>query len=463
MTALSIVGVENLPEFSSELTVEATLPAALAELSWPDGSIGIRSGDIVVVTSKIISKSEGRVIAAQDRELAIDEESVRIVASRSIGSGETERTLRVVETSHGFVMAAAGVDDSDLPAGKIALLPQDPDASARRLRAVLQQAASRDGDAAPVSVGVLITDSAGRPWREGITDFAIGAAGIQVLDDFRGSQDRFGNTLAVTVTCVADELAAAAELVTPKAAGMPVAVIRGLGSAVLPAENDGPGARAIVRSATDDLFRLGTAEAIELGRRQAVADRRTIRAYADTEVPRDVIETCVAAAISAPAPHHTEPWHFVAMYPGPKRDALLTAMREQWISDLRKFDSFTEESIAKRIKRGDLLFTAPVVLLPFMKLDEVAHDYPDARRRSFERDLFMVAGGAAVENFLIAASSHGLGTAWISSTVFCPELVTEHLALPPTWQPLGAIAVGYPAADPKPRPPREPGSFLEFH
>lgn len=150
------------------------------------------------------------------------------------------------------------------------------------------------------------------------------------------------------------------------------------------------------------------------------------------------------------------------MYPGPDRDALLTAMREQWINDLRAIDNFTEESITKRIKRGDLLFTAPVVLLPFMKMDEVAHDYPDERRRGFERDLFMVAGGAAVENFLIAASSHGLGTAWISSTVFCPELVTKTLGLPSTWQPLGAIAVGYPAGSPREREPRSSDDFLEF-
>lgn len=456
MATIQIISVEGLPEFSTEATAIEVLPQALTKLIWPDGSTGLRDGDIVVVTSKIISKSEGRIIEADDRDTAIDEESVRVVASRTVGGGEQSKTLKITQTRHGFVMAASGVDASELPTGQIALLPEDPDGSARSLREAFQR--SNPG----ASIGVVITDSAGRPWREGITDFAIGAAGIDVLKDFRGTNDRFGNTLDVTVTCVADELAAAAELVTPKSAGAPVAIVRGLGDAVLTPEDNGPGALAIVRNAKEDLFRLGTAEAIDLGRRQAVADRRTIRSYADLDVPRELIATCVEAAISAPAPHHTEPWSFVAMYPGPNRDALLTAMREQWINDLRAIDNFTEESITKRIKRGDLLFTAPVVLLPFMKMDEVAHDYPDERRRGFERDLFMVAGGAAVENFLIAASSHGLGTAWISSTVFCPELVTKTLGLPSTWQPLGAIAVGYPAGSPREREPRSSDDFLEF-
>lgn len=456
MAAITIVSVDGLPEFSQETTIQEVLPAALASLTWPDGSTGLLDGDIVIVTSKVVSKSEGRVIEANDRESAIEDEAVRVVASRTVGTGDQAKALKITQTLHGFVMAASGVDSSDLPEGQIALLPEDPDSSARVLRAAIGQAVPG------ASIGILVTDSAGRPWREGITDFAIGAAGVDVLKDFRGTKDRFGQTLDVTVTCLADELAAAAELVTPKSTGAPVAVVRGLGSAVLPRDDDGPGAQMIVRNADDDLFRLGTAEAIDLGRRQAVADRRTIRSYSDKSVPRELITTCIEAAISAPAPHHTQPWSFVAMYPGPEREALLVAMREQWINDLRMLDQFTEESIAKRIKRGDLLFTAPVVLLPFMKMDEVAHDYPDKRRRGFERDLFMVAGGAAVENFLVAASSHGLGTAWISSTVFCPELVTERLGLPSTWQPLGAIAVGYPAAPPRERSVRSAQDFLKF-
>lgn len=490
MKPLTIVSVDNLPEFSVEVPVETVLPKALAELSWPDGSVGLSTGDIVVVTSKIISKSEGQIVSAADRETAIDQEAVRLVASRTVGSGPTSTKLRIVETHHGFVMAAAGVDSSDLPAEKIALLPKDPDASARRLRTAIQQqttvathldpsvdsiqdsSSPRDPSStskpppnnpiSPLQIGVIITDSAGRPWRDGIIDFTIGAAGVRVLDDLRGTSDRHGNKLDVTVTCLADEIAAAAELATPKATGLPVAVIRGLDRAVLTATEPDLGAAVIVRKRADDLFRLGTAEALSLGRQQAVSCRRTIRAYTSQEVPRTLIETCVAAAISAPAPHHTEPWHFIALYPGDEREALLTAMRERWVTDLRNLDNFSEESIAKRIKRGDLLFTAPVVVLPFMKLNEVTHEYPDDRRCGFERDLFMVAGGAAVENFLVAASSYGLGTAWISSTMFCPDLVTQQLGLPSAWQPLGAIGVGYPDQEPKERADRSPGTFLEF-
>lgn len=181
----------------------------------------LADGDVLLVTSKIVSKAEGRVVDADDREAAIDAEAVRLVARR----GPT----RIVETRHGFVMAAAGVDASNTPAGTVLLLPEDPDASARAIRDGLR-------DALGVRVGVIVTDTFGRPWREGLTDVAIGAAGVRVLDDLRGGQDSHGNPLSVTVTATADELAAAGDLVKGKATGLPVAVVRGLGGVLLPAE-----------------------------------------------------------------------------------------------------------------------------------------------------------------------------------------------------------------------------------
>jgi coenzyme F420-0:L-glutamate ligase/coenzyme F420-1:gamma-L-glutamate ligase len=144
------------------------------------------------VTSKVVSKAEGRVLHADDREKAIDAETVRVVARR----GRT----RIVETRQGLVMAAAGVDASNTPAGTILLLPEDSDASARAIRTGLR-------DALGVDVGVIVTDTFGRPWRTGVTDVAIGAAGVRVLDDLRGGTDTHGNPLSVTVVATADELA----------------------------------------------------------------------------------------------------------------------------------------------------------------------------------------------------------------------------------------------------------------
>ncbi|MHA7132658.1 coenzyme F420-0:L-glutamate ligase [Oerskovia turbata] len=213
---------------------------------------GLIDGDVVVVTSKVVSKAEGRVVAAADREQAITDETVRVVATRAHPGG----VLRIVENRLGLVMAAAGVDASNTPEGTVLLLPVDPDASARALRAAL---ADRFG----ARIGVIVSDTAGRAWREGLTDLAIGAAGVVVLDDLRGGVDSHGRELSVTVTAVADQIAAASELVRGKAAGRPVALVRGLGRFVT--DDDGPGARALVRNAETDMFREGSAEAYARG------------------------------------------------------------------------------------------------------------------------------------------------------------------------------------------------------
>lgn len=158
-------------------------------------SPGLLDGDVLLVTSKIVSKAEGRIVMASSREEAIDAETVRVVARRG--------ALRIVEDRRGLVMAAAGVDASNTEPGTVLLLPEDPDASAARIRAGVRELLS-------VDVGVIVTDTFGRPWRTGLTDVAIGAAGVRVLDDLRGGTDAHGNPLSATVVATADELAAAA-------------------------------------------------------------------------------------------------------------------------------------------------------------------------------------------------------------------------------------------------------------
>ncbi|MEU8976152.1 coenzyme F420-0:L-glutamate ligase [Streptomyces monashensis] len=399
---------------------------------------GLVDGDVLLVTSKIVSKAEGRITQAADREAAIDAETVRVVARRG--------TLRIVENRQGLVMAAAGVDASNTPAGTVLLLPEDPDASARAIRDGLRATLG-------VDVGVVVTDTFGRPWRSGLTDVAIGAAGVRVLDDLRGGTDAYGNPLSATVVATADELAAAGDLVKGKASGRPVAVVRGLAHVVggEPAE----GARALVRTAQDDMFRLGTSEAV----REAVTQRRTVRAFTDDPVDPGAVRRAVAAAVTAPAPHHTTPWRFVLLESPESRLRLLDAMREAWIADLRR-DGRSEESIAKRVRRGDVLRDAPCLVVPCLVMDS-AHHYGDARRDGAEREMFVVAAGAGVQNFLVALAGERLGSAWVSSTLFCRDVVRETLALPADWDPMGAVAVGRPAAEPGPRPERDPEAFIE--
>ena len=420
---LTVTGVTGLPEIADGADLAALITGAAPVLA---------DGDIVVVTSKIVSKAEGRVIRA-DREQAIDDETVRVVARRG--------PARIVETRHGLVLAAAGVDNSNTVPGTVALLPEDPDGSARRLRKALRE---RTG----ATVGVIITDTLGRPWRVGQTDTAIGAAGVAPLRDYRGQADTFGIPLEVTMAAVADEIAAAADLVKGKTSGIPVAIVGGLSELVT--ESDGPGAQALIRPAAEDMFRYGSADVLTA--------RRTVREFTDVPVDSAAVRRAIGAAITAPAPHHSTPWRFAVLESAAARTVLLDDMLAAWIADLRG-DGFTEEQITRRVRRGEPLRRAPLIIVPCL-VAEAAHDYPDERRAAAEREMFVVAMGAAVQNLLVALAVEGLGSCWVSSTLFCRPVVTDALGLPPGWEPMGAIGVGHPAAPAPDRPPRDPDSFL---
>jgi coenzyme F420-0:L-glutamate ligase / coenzyme F420-1:gamma-L-glutamate ligase len=423
---LIVVPVSGLPEIVAGADL-ATLIADAA-LAGP----GLLEGDIIVITSKIVSKAEDRVISG-NREDAIRAETVRVVARR----GPTT----ISQTRHGLVMAAAGVDESNTEPGTLVLLPVDPDASAQRLRKAI-------GERAGVRLGVIITDTMGRPWRAGQTDAAIGAAGITPLLDHRGQTDTFGSLLEVTVAAVADEIAAAADLIKQKTTGVPVAIVRGLTELVTDAA--GPGASAIIRPAAEDMFRLGAADVLTA--------RRTVREFTSAPVSPDAVQRSIAAAITAPAPHHSQPWRFAVLESAHARARLLDDMLAAWQADLSA-DGFTAEQITKRIRRGEPLRKAPLIIVPCLAAD-AAHTYPDARRNASERTMFVVAMGAAIENLLVALAVEGLGSCWLSSTLFCREIAIQSLGLPAAWEPMGAIGVGHPAAPAPDRLDRDPEEFV---
>lgn len=434
---VEILPVTGLPEFRPGDDLAAAIATAAP---W------LRDGDVLVVTSKVVSKCEGRIVPAPAdpeerdalRRKLIDSEAVRVLARKG-------RTL-ITENRQGLIQAAAGVDGSNVGSTELALLPTDPDGSAAALRSFLR---SRPG----VDVAVVITDTMGRAWRNGQTDAAIGSAGVPVLYGYAGAVDGHGNELLVTEVAVADEIAAAADLVKGKLTAVPVAVVRGLGLT-----DDGSTAARLLRSGEDDLFWLGTAESIELGRRQAQLLRRSVRRFAPDPVDPALIEEAVAEALTAPAPHHTRPVRFVWLADRGRRIALLDRMKDAWRADLTA-DGRTADSVERRVSRGQILYDAPEVLIPFL-VPEGAHTYPDADRSAAEHTMFTVAVGAAVQALLVALAVRGVGSCWIGSTIFAADLVRETLELPGDWAPLGAVAIGYPVDPPQPRDPAPAGDLL---
>ncbi|AMY24656.1 Coenzyme F420:L-glutamate ligase [Rhodococcoides fascians] len=435
--SIEILPVTGLPEFRPGDDLAA---AIVDRAPW------LRDGDVLVVTSKIVSKVEGRLVPApQDpeerdaaRRVLVDQEAVRVVARKG-------RTL-ITENRLGIVQAASGIDGSNVDGSELALLPENPDASAAALRRALQESAG-------VTVAVVITDTMGRAWRIGQTDAAIGSAGLAVVHRYAGAEDGQGNELIVTEVAIADELAAAGDLVKGKLGGVPIAVVRGLSPV-----DDGSTAATLLRGGEDDLFWLGTAEALERGRREALLRRRSVRSFSPDAVDPDSIRDAVADALTAPAPHHTHPVRFVWIRTPAVRRRLLETMREQWRADLAG-DGLTEDRIAARLSRGDILFDAPEIVIPFCVPDG-AHTYPDERRRAAEDTMFTVAVGAAVQGLLVALAVRDLGSCWIGSTIFAADTVRAELGLRADWKALGAIAIGHPSEPLTVRDPAAPGSSL---
>jgi coenzyme F420-0:L-glutamate ligase / coenzyme F420-1:gamma-L-glutamate ligase len=387
---LEILPVIGLPEFrpGDDLT------GAVA-----DAATWLRSGDIVVVTSKIVSKVEGRLVRVpadpeerdRIRRRLVFEESVRIIARRA-------RTL-ITENHLGIVQAASGVDASNVAGDELALLPADPDASALALRGGLRE---RLG----VEVAVVITDTMGRAWRVGQTDVAIGSSGLRVLHGYRGEMDRQGNELAITEIAVADEVAAAADLVKGKLGAVPVAVVRGL-----PIGDPAATARDLVRPVDEDLFRLGTEEAMVAGLRSA-ALLSPVQQFDDSPVDPASLRWAVGAALTS------------------------DAVRFVHLADRARRKEFLDE-----LGASDVLYAAPEIVLAF-----------DAGNP--------VAGGAAVQRLLVALAAEGLGAC--VAPLGQPDRVRAFLDLPSSWEPLGAVALGRPRTQVRPRPETDPDErFLQ--
>jgi len=423
---LEILPVDGVPEIRPGDDLGALLAERLAS---------IRDGDVVAVTQKVVSKAEGRVVAEEGvgRAAWIERETVRVVARRG--------DLMIAETRHGFVCANAGVDASNVEAGFLTLLPGDPDASAERLRVGF---AERLG----VDVGVVVTDTFGRPWRQGLVNVAIGCAGLPALVDLRGATDHHGRELETTVVALADEVAAASGLVMGKSSRVPAALVRGLTTIAEPGR-----ARDLIRPAENDLFRESPL--------LSISTRRTIRSFAGGDVSREAIEEAVRAAGAAPSPWPTRPWSFTALVSPAAKRGLLAAAAEAWRGDLRH-DGAGEDEIARRIARSEsLLGSAPVLIVPWVRFD-VGARHRDVERSHAQQEMVLLSAGAAIQNLLLAFHAQGYASCWTASTLYCQEETRAALEMDGRWFALGVVAAGrMPAgAAAPPRPPLDLGDHL---
>jgi len=313
--AVTITPLHGIPEIAEGDDLAAVLAAACVRAGVP-----LAEGDILAVSSKIVSKALGLTAPTADKEAVVAAETVRVVAERAGASGIT----RIVQGKAGPVMAAAGVDASNTGGRDVLLLlPHDPDAVCRDLHAALRAATGVEVFA------VVLTDTAGRPWREGQIDFALGSHGLRVLDDLRGSVDADGRALEVTARAVADEIAAAADLVKGKTAAVPAALVRGLAASVLPVVNDREGvgmaqAGSSPQAGASRLVRVGDGDWFALGSQEAVRAALGVppgpgsgSAHGPRPVAGDTLARRVIRAVDVAFRPHRDGWHDGVAVAGP--------------------------------------------------------------------------------------------------------------------------------------------------
>jgi coenzyme F420-0:L-glutamate ligase/coenzyme F420-1:gamma-L-glutamate ligase len=378
---LEIIPIEGLPEIEPGDDLAALLEPSLASDRASDG-------DVVAVTQKIVSKAEGRIVPGQERATWIERESVGVVARRG--------DLVITRTRHGFVCANAGVDASNVREGFLTLLPEDPDASAERLQ---KELSARLG---LTRLGVVITDTFGRPWREGVVDVAIGCAGLAPLIDLRGMVDDRGTMLETTVVALADAVAAASGLVMTKTARIPAALVRGLDAAI---GDSPPGpARTLVRARADDLFWESALI--------AVSAANVDPAFGPGDVPPDLVEEAVRAASGVPSAGAST---FVVLTSAAARRRLLSVVGEPTDGALR---------------------SAPMLIVPCVEESRGRTSAPRTEAA------ILLAAGAAIRTLAVALHAQGLGSWWDPDLRLDADGARAALALDPDRRPLGIVAVG---------------------
>ena len=472
MTApqVTLIAVPGIPLIQPGDDLAATIVRCLRE-----ADLHPRSGDILVVAQKIVSKAEGRLVSPIDVSPSPEAETLAAQTGKDpclveIILGDSRQVVRhrpgvlIVEQQSGFVCANAGVDHSNVPDRngdpQVALLPEDADASAARLRERVRRATGAD-------VAVIINDSHGRPFRLGTCGVAVGVAGMVALSDRRGEPDLFGHPLRITTVGTADEIAAAASLLMGQGnEGQPVVLVRGA-----PFELAATGTiRDLLRSREDDLFRepAPPAEILHLIHR-----RRTVRRYQNRPIDRPTLEALIAAACAAPSAHNRQHWRFAAITARVVKERLARAMGEPFRCDMEREQLHPDEIEMRAARSFRRLVESPALIVAGFSTSDTApsrsasdasviaseaKQSPSPIRKTaaeleskIEETMATQSVAAAIENLLLAATVYGLGACWICWPLFCPDEVREALGLPDDFQPQALVTLGFPAEAPSPR------------
>jgi coenzyme F420-0:L-glutamate ligase/coenzyme F420-1:gamma-L-glutamate ligase len=409
----------------------------------------LRDGDVLIIAQKIVSKAEGRLVRLADvtptaralslaRDVNKDPRLVELILQESSEIVRNRREVLVVAHRLGFVLANAGIDQSNVEHGDdgemALLLPRDPDASCARLRQALKRRTGAD-------VGIIINDSHGRAFRNGVVGVALGVDGVAALTNLRGTPDLFSRRLRHTEVGAADEIASAASLLMGQSAeGHPIVLARGL-----PLQRGEGKAADLIRPKELDLFRAPAAE----NNINVVLGRRSIRRYTAQVVPDDLIDTLLRAATHAPSAHNRQPWRFAILKNAAVKLRLAEAMGGQLRLD-RTRDGDPPDAIEKDVARSIARISqAPVAIVACMTMEDMDR-YADTRRSLAERQMAVQGTAMAMQNLLLAANAAGLGSSIMCAPLFCPDTVRACLNIPVQWEPQGLITLGWPAAPGKP-------------
>ena len=393
--AVELIPLEGLPEVEPGDDLAALLEPSLAANAASEG-------DVVAITQKVVSKAEGRMVPGEDRAAWVERESVDVVARRG--------DLVITRTRHGFVCANAGVDASNVREGFLTLLPEDPDASAERIQ---KELSARLGLS---RLGVVITDTFGRPWREGVVDVAIGCAGLPALVDLRGTTDDRGKELETTLVAFADAVAAASGLVMTKRARVPAALVRGLDGSTGDAP-PGP-ASTLVRRPEDDLFRESALVAVSAAQPSDVFGRG--------DVSREIVENAVGAGCSV--------------------------LRHRDCSIVAVDSAAARRRLVVAAGADDLLRAAPTLIVVCAR-----------NPAEIAEEAILLTAGAVIRGLVVALHAQGVGWSWNPARPFDVDGVGAALALGEGWRPVGIVGVGRmpEGGASRPRPP-DPTDALEW-